>query len=80
MIWNKSFILSILAAVICELSIAMHASRALASAMKQTDRQAIGTECKGCSKMFASMYAAHSMPMINAGALCTRNGALCNAA
>ena len=65
MIRNKSFILSILAAVICELSITMHASRA--SAMKQTDRRAIGTECKGCSKMSASMYAVHSMPMSNTG-------------
>ena len=55
MIWNKNFISSILAAVIFELSITMHASRV--SAMKQTDRLAIGTECKCCSKMFASMYA-----------------------
>ena len=70
--------LSILAAVICELSIAMHASRA--SAMKQTDRRAIGTECKGCSKMFASMYAAHSMPMINTGVVhLYEQQRLCNA-
>jgi hypothetical protein len=27
-----------------------------ASAMKRTDRLAIGTECLGCGKMFGSMY------------------------
>jgi hypothetical protein len=45
MSWNKSLMLCILAAVICEFSIAMRASRA--SAMKRTDRQAIRTECQG---------------------------------
>ena len=32
----------------------MQSSRA--SAMKQTDRRAIGTDCLGCGKMFDSMY------------------------
>ena len=36
------------------MSIAMQSSRA--SAMKRTDRRAIGTECQGCRKMFGSIY------------------------
>ena len=51
---SKFFIFCILAAVVCELSIAMQSSRE--SAMKRTDRRAIGTECLGCGKMFGSMY------------------------
>ena len=46
--------LCILAAVICKLSITMHASRA--SAMKRTDKLANGTECKGCGKTLGSMF------------------------
>ena len=40
--------------MVCELSIAMQSSRA--SAMKRTDRRAIGTECLGCQRMFGSIY------------------------
>ena len=51
---GKFFIFRILAAVVCELSIAIQSSRA--AAMKRTDRRAIGTECLGCQRMFGSIY------------------------
>ena len=50
----KLFVFCILAAVVCELSIEMQSSRA--SAMKRTDRRAIGTECLGYQRMFGSIY------------------------
>ena len=56
MCWSKNFIFCILPAVGCELSNEMHSSRS--SAMKQTARRAIGTECQshGCGKMFGTMF------------------------
>ena len=51
---SKLFVFCILPAVVCELSIEMQSSRA--SAMKRTDRRAIGTECLGCQRMFGSIY------------------------
>ena len=57
MCWSKNFIFCILPAVGCELSNEMHSSRSLA--MKQTARQAIGTECQShcCGKMFGTLFA-----------------------
>jgi hypothetical protein len=57
MCWSKNFIFCILPAVGCELSNEMHSSRS--SAMKQTARQAIGTECQShcCGKMFGTVFA-----------------------
>ncbi len=43
------------ARVICELRIVMHSSRA--SALRRTEGQAIGRECQGCGKLFASLFA-----------------------
>ena len=57
MCWSNNFIFCILPAVGCELSNEMHSS--LSSAMKQTARQAIGTECQShcCGKMFGTVFA-----------------------
>ena len=41
--------------MVCELSFEMQSSRA--SAMKRTDRRAIGTECQGCGKLFGTLFA-----------------------
>ncbi len=49
------FVLFILAGVVCELNSVKHLSRT--SAMKKTDRRAIGTECQGCGRMFGTLFA-----------------------
>ncbi len=53
--WSYFCILFILAGVVCELNSVKHLSRT--SAMKKTDRRAIGTECQGCGRMFGKLFA-----------------------
>jgi hypothetical protein len=55
MCWRNFCIFLVLARVVCELNIAMCSSRT--SAMKRTDRRAIGTECQGCGKLFGTLFA-----------------------
>ena len=55
MCWSNFCIFFVLALVVCELNIVMRSSRT--SAMKKTDRQAIGTACQVCGRLFGTLFA-----------------------